>query len=661
MKTAARAKATMLAALAAAAMPLFADTYSYNGLSWTDTAEPGQWTSRFADAKAYAKKFDIPLIAVWADPDCGYCRTFENTVGGSSAVNKWMADRKYMFVFALGRTTSSDWGMTASDCSAALSFARTGLTQLPVIGVWWPKDKNGKEVKRNFTGRNGHSTMPVTSGSLANQFMESVDQLVGEYASIPPKYLTVTLDANGGSVSPKTRLVENGKAVGTLPTPERSGYVFSGWFTAKTGGEQISKSTTVAGNVTYYAQWLKGVILTLSASPSAAAGTVTGAATYREGETVTVKAAAKKGYVFSCWKNGSEELSKSATFKYTLGFANVTLTASFVSKEQDLKSVSLKIDDAVQTAAKIATNTVPQGVKMEWPVVAGALTVATPSARGLPSGLKLVKSKDGTYSVTGVPTAASKVDSKTKQAKPSVATFKVKTAAGNTVSYKLAIVVEPMPTWATGAFEGRRKKVEGRSEEGRSEEGINGLVSLTVAASGKISGKMMADGLTWTLSATSFTDVERSSADVESPTFHASVIGKSGKMAITNELAITAEAFGADGARGVGVLTGDVSVAVYQNLWKTEPWKTTAKQFAKAKALEIPLDGGAVTLKFASSGAVTAKGVFGKYSASCSSVLIPQDDGEFVVFLYFPPKAGKFEGYAGIVRLVWDGAAFAEK
>ena len=47
------------------------------------------------------------------------------------------------------------------------------------------------------------------------------------------------------------------------------------------------------------------------------------------------------------------------------------------------------------------------------------------------------------------------------------------------------------------------------------------------------------------------------------------------------------------------------------------------------------------------------------YSASCSSVLIPADGSAYTVYLYFPPKAGKFEGYADEVSLVWDGAVFS--
>ena len=99
----------------------------------------------------------------------------------------------------------------------------------------------------------------------------------------------------------------------------------------------------------------------------------------------------------------------------------------------------------------------------------------------------------------------------------------------------------------------------------------------------------------------------------------------------------------------------------WQNLWKTEPWKSAAKPFAnKTLVLSgvadgLPTDGDSISLKFAATGAVTAK--LGTYS--CSSVLIPVDvDGSYQLFLYFPPKVGKFDGYAMEVSLVWDGENF---
>ncbi|MEA4994133.1 MAG: Ig-like domain-containing protein [Oscillibacter sp.] len=67
---------------------------------------------------------------------------------------------------------------------------------------------------------------------------------------------TVTFNPNGGTVSEVSRSVAPGTAAGALPIPARSGsYSFDGWYTAASGGTQISASTTVNANVTYYAHW----------------------------------------------------------------------------------------------------------------------------------------------------------------------------------------------------------------------------------------------------------------------------------------------------------------------------------------------------------------------------------------------------------------------
>lgn len=74
------------------------------------------------------------------------------------------------------------------------------------------------------------------------------------------KSYTVTWNANGGTVSPASVSKTHGSTLGTLPTPTRAAtaeysYTFIGWFTATSGGTQISTTTTVTGNVTYYAHW----------------------------------------------------------------------------------------------------------------------------------------------------------------------------------------------------------------------------------------------------------------------------------------------------------------------------------------------------------------------------------------------------------------------
>ena len=74
------------------------------------------------------------------------------------------------------------------------------------------------------------------------------------------KSYTVTWNANGGTVSPASVSKTHGSTLGTLPTPTRAAtaeysYTFAGWFTAASGGTQISTTTTVTRNVTYYAHW----------------------------------------------------------------------------------------------------------------------------------------------------------------------------------------------------------------------------------------------------------------------------------------------------------------------------------------------------------------------------------------------------------------------
>ena len=68
----------------------------------------------------------------------------------------------------------------------------------------------------------------------------------------------VLLDANGGTVSSSAALLDrdSGKP-DFLPTPERSGYSFSGWYTARNGGTKVTCDTVVDASVsTLYAHWI---------------------------------------------------------------------------------------------------------------------------------------------------------------------------------------------------------------------------------------------------------------------------------------------------------------------------------------------------------------------------------------------------------------------
>ena len=80
-------------------------------------------------------------------------------------------------------------------------------------------------------------------------------------ASYKSVYLThepyiVTLNAMGGTVDPASIQVEPGNAVGTLPTPEKTGFVFDGWYDDPDDGNEVNSNTVVSGSTSFYAHWI---------------------------------------------------------------------------------------------------------------------------------------------------------------------------------------------------------------------------------------------------------------------------------------------------------------------------------------------------------------------------------------------------------------------
>ncbi len=72
----------------------------------------------------------------------------------------------------------------------------------------------------------------------------------------PAGKLGVTFDPQGGELAANTRLYSLKAAYGTLPAPTRTGYIFAGWFKAKTGGSAVTPSTSVGtATHTLYARW----------------------------------------------------------------------------------------------------------------------------------------------------------------------------------------------------------------------------------------------------------------------------------------------------------------------------------------------------------------------------------------------------------------------
>jgi len=75
------------------------------------------------------------------------------------------------------------------------------------------------------------------------------------YAHWSPNPFTIYFDANGGNVSPSSKTLTFGNALGSLPTPTRENYTFAGWYDVN--GNRVYDSTVPgsATNFTVYAHW----------------------------------------------------------------------------------------------------------------------------------------------------------------------------------------------------------------------------------------------------------------------------------------------------------------------------------------------------------------------------------------------------------------------
>ena len=105
------------------------------------------------------------------------------------------------------------------------------------------------------TGDDGSVLATGTAGGITGEEGYCpVYDLEVEVVSIPTA-VVITLDATGGGADVAEFEANVGSAIGELPVPARPDYEFVGWFTAETGGEQVSSTWVVPGETTLYAHW----------------------------------------------------------------------------------------------------------------------------------------------------------------------------------------------------------------------------------------------------------------------------------------------------------------------------------------------------------------------------------------------------------------------
>ncbi len=267
----------------------------------------------------------------------------------------------------------------------------------------------------------------------------------------------------------------------------------------------------------------------------------------------------------------------------------------------------------------------------------GAVSV---TVSGLPPGLKYSSS---TFTIAGVPTRAGTFDK---------VTLSVKGGAFQSFT----MIVEPLPAWAQGTFNGY---VQG-----------GGLASMTVSAAGKVSGKISLAGTNYTFSSASY-----SRSDADGSTFWVKAQAKSGRTVQPLELSVSRPILAAVWA-GFPV-PGDLSVAESADGWLRggqgsgpalfmwrDVWKDAAETlslFTGYYTATLPgneaVGSGYLTLTVDKAGKIKTAGKLADGTpVSLSGTLIHGGLGVFVPLYTVPVayKGGRFFGLAEFVK-PYDG------
>jgi uncharacterized repeat protein (TIGR02543 family) len=167
-----------------------------------------------------------------------------------------------------------------------------------------PEDptRSGYTVTGWFSAETGGTLYPWPHSLSASITMHAQWQAAGE---TPTAQYTLTFDSHGGSAVAAIT-ADAGTAVSKPVDPSRSGYTFTGWFSAETGGTLYPWPHALNADVTIHAQWTPlpySVTYTLNGGTSAT-NPVTSYTV--ESPALTLAAPSRTGYAFVGWYDNAD-------------------------------------------------------------------------------------------------------------------------------------------------------------------------------------------------------------------------------------------------------------------------------------------------------------------------------------------------------------------
>jgi uncharacterized repeat protein (TIGR02543 family) len=244
--------------------------------------------------------------------------TVVTIVGDHTLYAHWMLNTYTITYYLNGGSGASDSTYTVESAAVTLPVpARTGY----VFGGWY-----------GSSSLIGNAVTQIAAGSSGNKEF---------WAKWTANQYTVTFNANGGdgTPSPASKSVTYGAAYGDLATVSRTGCAFTGWYTAASGGTEVTASTVVAlaEDHTLYARWTAGVYTLTYDYEGATGGNSAASAAVTYGASYTLAVPTKTGYTFGGWWTGDNGTgtqltsSSGASLANWMGTAGITVYARWTA------------------------------------------------------------------------------------------------------------------------------------------------------------------------------------------------------------------------------------------------------------------------------------------------------------------------------------------
>ena len=320
---------------------------------WTVT----MYTVTFAKSPSNAGTIDKNSVSVpygttyWEGVQDGQIRFSNNTIATATPGTGYTYGSWSPSSGTITGDTTLTYNFTPFTYIVYMNTRPTGLAEISNLTVDYGTTYTVSGTTLTFS--DGQTvTPPTVTGYTFSQWNPTSGGPVSDntthiYAEYTPNTYTVNFNAgSGGSVSPTSKTVTYDSTYGDLPTPTKTGYTFNGWFTASSGGTQVTSATTVkiTATQTLYAQWtVNQYTVTITAGTGGSVDYSSFQMNYgttysRSGNSMrfsysgsvvkTVTATASSGYTFGSWSPTSGTVNENGA-TISVSFTANTYTVSF--------------------------------------------------------------------------------------------------------------------------------------------------------------------------------------------------------------------------------------------------------------------------------------------------------------------------------------------